>query len=106
MTQQWCRAELATITLPALERTRCSHIYEDKGLTGAHAMRPALLGCLRALRAGDTLIVSKLDRLGRNLRDLMRPWRESYGTRGWANDKRLFAEIRQLSYVEESRAAK
>ena len=69
-------------------------------------MRPALLGCLRALRAGDTLIVSKLDRLGRNLRDLMRPWRESYGTRGWANDKRLFAEIRQLSYVEESRAAK
>jgi DNA invertase Pin-like site-specific DNA recombinase len=46
-------------------------IYEDKGLTGAHAKRPALLRCLRVLRAGDTLIVWKLDRLGRSLRNLI-----------------------------------
>lgn len=55
----------------ASKRARCSHIYEDKGLTGAHAKRPALLRCLRAIRAGDTLVVWKLDRLGRSLRDLI-----------------------------------
>jgi DNA invertase Pin-like site-specific DNA recombinase len=59
------------LELSALKRARCSHVYEDKGLTGAHAKRPALLRCLRALRAGDTLIVWKLDRLGRSLRDLI-----------------------------------
>src|SRR4029453_7163649 len=32
---------------------------------------PALTRCLKALRPGDTLIVWKLDRLGRNLRDLI-----------------------------------
>jgi DNA invertase Pin-like site-specific DNA recombinase len=57
--------------LTAPKRARCSHLYEDKGLTGAHAKRPALLRCLRALRAGDTLIVWKLDTLGRSLRDLI-----------------------------------
>ena len=40
-------------------------------MTGAHASRPTLLRCLRMLRAGDTLIVWKLDRLGRTLRDLI-----------------------------------
>jgi DNA invertase Pin-like site-specific DNA recombinase len=40
-------------------------------LTGAHAKRRALARCLRALQAGDTLIVRKLDRLGRSLCDLM-----------------------------------
>ena len=54
-----------------MKRARCAHIYEDKGLTGAHAKRPALLRCLRTLRAGDTLIVWKFDRLGRSLRDLI-----------------------------------
>ena len=44
---------------------RCSYICEDKGLSGAGAKRTALARCLRALRAGDTLIVWKLDRLGR-----------------------------------------
>lgn len=37
---------------------------------GAHATRPALSRCGRALRVGDTLIVWKFDRLGRSLRDL------------------------------------
>ncbi|EQD67775.1 DNA invertase, partial [mine drainage metagenome] len=32
---------------------------------------PALLRCLKTLQAGDTLIVWKLDRLGRSLRDLI-----------------------------------
>jgi DNA invertase Pin-like site-specific DNA recombinase len=41
----------------ALQRSRCSHVYEDKGLTGVNAKRPALSRCLKTLRAGDTLIV-------------------------------------------------
>jgi DNA invertase Pin-like site-specific DNA recombinase len=57
--------------LAALKRARCAHIHEDKGLTGAHAKGTAQLRCLRTLRAGDTLIVWSLDRLGRSLCDLI-----------------------------------
>ena len=40
-------------------------------MTGAHVNRPALTRCLKILQPGDTLIVWKLDRLGRSLRDLI-----------------------------------
>jgi DNA invertase Pin-like site-specific DNA recombinase len=55
----------------ALQEARCSHIFEDGGVSGATAKRPALERCLRTLRAGDTLVVWKLDRLARSLRDLI-----------------------------------
>lgn len=41
------------------------NIYEDRA-SGKHDDRPALAACLKALRKDDTLIVWKLDRLGRN----------------------------------------
>jgi DNA invertase Pin-like site-specific DNA recombinase len=41
-------------------------LYEDLA-SGRHDARPGLGACLKALRAGDTLVVWKLDRLGRNL---------------------------------------
>lgn len=63
--------QTTALQLAALKRARCSHIFEDEGLSGTTAKRPALLRCLRTLRAGDTLIVWKLDRLGRSLRDLI-----------------------------------
>lgn len=47
-----------------------NHIYEDE-MSGRHDMRPGLDSCLKALREGDTLVVWKLDRLGRNLRHLI-----------------------------------
>ena len=50
---------------------RCAHIFEDKGLSGATAKGPELPRCLKTLRSGDTLIVRKLDGLGRSLRDLI-----------------------------------
>jgi DNA invertase Pin-like site-specific DNA recombinase len=46
------------------------HLYEDTA-SGKQDDRPGLAACLKALRAGDTLGVWKLDRLGRDLRHLV-----------------------------------
>jgi DNA invertase Pin-like site-specific DNA recombinase len=46
------------------------HFYEDTA-SGRDDQRPGLTSCLKALREGDTLVVWKLDRLGRNLRHLV-----------------------------------
>jgi DNA invertase Pin-like site-specific DNA recombinase len=45
-------------------------IYEDLA-SGRYDSRPGLDACLKALRPGDTLVVWKLDRLGRNLKHLI-----------------------------------
>ncbi|WP_298627407.1 recombinase family protein [uncultured Legionella sp.] len=45
-------------------------IYQDHA-SGKQDDRPGLQSCLKALREGDTLIVWKLDRLGRNLHHLV-----------------------------------
>ena len=47
-----------------------AHIYEDHA-SGKIDARPGLDATLKALREGDTLVVWKLDRLGRNLRHLV-----------------------------------
>jgi DNA invertase Pin-like site-specific DNA recombinase len=44
-------------------------IYVDHGLTGTNRARPGLREALAACRAGDTLVVTKLDRLARSLPD-------------------------------------
>jgi len=44
-------------------------IYVDHGLTGRNRDRPGLREALAACRAGDTLVVTKLDRLARSLPD-------------------------------------
>lgn len=46
------------------------HLYEDQA-SGMREDRPGLTSCLKALRTGDTLVVWKLDRLGRDLRHLI-----------------------------------
>jgi len=46
------------------------HVYEDTA-SGKREDRPAPAACLKALREGDTLVVYKLDRLGRDLRSLV-----------------------------------
>lgn len=46
------------------------HMYEDRA-SGKKEDRPELAACLKALRSGDTLLVWKLDRLGRDLRHLV-----------------------------------
>ncbi|GAA2037562.1 recombinase family protein [Yaniella flava] len=47
-----------------------TQLYEDKA-SGKQEDRPQLANCLKALRSDDTLIVWKLDRLGRDLRHLV-----------------------------------
>jgi DNA invertase Pin-like site-specific DNA recombinase len=44
-------------------------IYVDHGLTGTNRERPGLREALAAFRDGDTLVVTKLDRLARSLPD-------------------------------------
>lgn len=46
------------------------HIYEDSA-SGRLDKRPGLDACLKALRRDDTLVIWKLDRLGRDLRHLV-----------------------------------
>ncbi len=45
------------------------HIHVDHGMTGTNRDRPGLGNALAACRAGDTLVVTKLDRLARSLPD-------------------------------------
>lgn len=47
-----------------------THLYEDHA-SGKIEDRPGLMNCLKALREGDTLVVWKLDRLGRDLHHLV-----------------------------------
>jgi len=59
------------LQLDALKTAGCTRIYEEHA-SSKNAERPELANCLKALRAGDVLVVWRLDRLGRNLPDLVR----------------------------------
>jgi DNA invertase Pin-like site-specific DNA recombinase len=63
--------QTTALQLAALKKAGCQIIHADKGISGTVRKRPALERCLAALESGDTLIVWKLDRLGRSLRDLI-----------------------------------
>ncbi len=54
----------------ALFQAGCQVIYEEAA-SGKSAARPELEQCRKALRDGDTLVVWRLDRLGRSLPDLV-----------------------------------
>ncbi|MEO1018071.1 MAG: recombinase family protein [Pseudomonadota bacterium] len=65
--------------LDALNAVGCERVFKDPGVSGAKASRPGLDELLNALRPGDTVIVFKLDRLGRSvlhLADLLVYFRE------------------------------
>ena len=54
----------------ALRACGCERLFEDV-MTGAKAERPGLRKTLEQLREGDTLVVWRLDRRGRSLKDLI-----------------------------------
>src|SRR5215204_5748619 len=54
----------------ALQNANCEQIFTDQ-VSGTKAKRPGLDEALSHLRAGDTLVVWRLDRLGRSLRHLI-----------------------------------
>src|SRR5215213_6826840 len=54
----------------ALTKAGCTKIYTDTA-SGAQTERRGLTEALAYVRAGDTLVVWKLDRLGRSLKDLI-----------------------------------
>ena len=64
----------------ALRAAGCERLYEDR-LSGAASARPGLEKLREVLRAGDTLVVWRLDRLGRSLKDLIAwvTWLEEQG---------------------------
>jgi len=59
------RQALAALGVPA------DRVYLDKGLTGTSRTRPGLDQALAAVREGDTLTVTKLDRLARSVPDAL-----------------------------------
>lgn len=58
------------LQLDALKEYGCEEIFTDK-VSGAKGKRQGLEEALRFMRAGDTLVVWRLDRLGRNMRNLI-----------------------------------
>ena len=53
--------------LDALETLKCHRVFEDHGVSGAKDSRPGLDRMLKFLKPGDTVVVFKLDRLGRSV---------------------------------------
>lgn len=55
----------------ALRQARCDKVFLDHGISGGTRNRPGLDAALATLGEGDTLIVWRLDRLGRSLMGLV-----------------------------------
>ena len=63
-------AQETHLQMDALQRAKCSRVYEEKA-SGAKADRPELMKLLDTARQGDIVVVWKLDRLARSLRQLI-----------------------------------
>ncbi len=58
------------LQIDALKKNSCQEIYTDK-VSGLKTIKPAFEEMMKFIREGDTLIVWKLDRLGRSTQDLI-----------------------------------
>ena len=58
------------LQVDALTKAGCKKIFDDK-ISGSRAERPGLTKALEMLREDDTLVVWKLDRLGRSVKNLV-----------------------------------
>ncbi|WP_197418983.1 recombinase family protein, partial [Sphingomonas sp. CCH18-H6] len=64
------RDQSPALQLDALRQAGCERVFMEKA-SGAQRDRPELKAALDYLRAGDTLVVWKLDRLARSVRQLV-----------------------------------
>lgn len=55
----------------ALKQAGCHRIYRDQGVSGGQRHRPGFDKVMDALRQGDTLVIWRLDRMSRSLKDLI-----------------------------------
>jgi DNA invertase Pin-like site-specific DNA recombinase len=58
------------LQIDALTKAGCKKLFQEK-MSGSRAARPEFSKALEALREGDTLVVWKLDRLGRSVKNLV-----------------------------------
>lgn len=63
------------LQVDALQQAGCERIFTDQ-VSGVSSERPGLTTALSHLRPGDTLVVWRLDRLGRSLKDLLQRMEE------------------------------
>jgi len=58
------------LQIDALEKARCERVFQDR-VSGSNKARPGLEEALSFMRPGDSLVVWRLDRLGRSLQHLI-----------------------------------
>ncbi|GAB3753090.1 recombinase family protein [Spirosoma pomorum] len=63
--------QILDLQIDALKAAGCERIYQEKA-SGSKAERPELVRMLDQLRTGDTVVIWKLDRLGRSLAHLIK----------------------------------
>jgi DNA invertase Pin-like site-specific DNA recombinase len=63
-------AQETHLQMDALSRAKCARVYQEK-VSGSKTERPELMKLLDTARKGDVVIVWKLDRLARSLRQLI-----------------------------------
>ena len=63
-------AQTLSLQLDSLPNAGCEKIFTDQ-ISGTKAERPGFRDAMSHLRAGDTLVAWRLDRLGRGLRHLI-----------------------------------
>ncbi|MGY4697544.1 recombinase family protein [Xylella fastidiosa subsp. sandyi] len=90
----------------ALAKAGCKKVFEDK-VSGTRVERPGLAKTLEMLREGDTLVVWKLDRLGRSVKQLVDTDSIDTGTpsgRFFFHVMASLAEMERELIVERTRA--
>lgn len=63
--------QILDLQTDALKRVGCEQIYSEQ-VSAVRSGRPELAACLKSLRPSDTLVVWRLDRLGRSVSELVR----------------------------------
>ena len=78
----------------ALTKAGCQKVFEDK-VSGTRAKRPGLDKALEMVRSGDVLVVWKLDRLGRSVKQLVDLVAELHGLALHIGEHRILLQRRQ-----------